>query len=259
MKFAIVHGVRSEAQHGLAGECFCCGGPTISRCGDVRVWHWAHKGRRMCDLWWENETDWHRRWKNEFPVDWQEVVHRAEDGERHIADVKTPDGWVLEFQHSYITSDERRSRETFYQSLIWVVDGTRRGRDWAQFAKSVSRGSPLIPFSATRRIPKPAGAIVRDWSGSAAHVFFDFGSDQQLWWLFPGSNEERAYVHPLGRDSLLTMLRESGWREFESQVSAFSALIARLELPPATRSPVRPAAPSLHPGSLPPRGRHFRF
>jgi len=56
----------------------------------------------MCDNWWENETQWHRDWKNHFPVEWQEVVQIAEDGEKHIADVKTSEGWVVEFQHSYL-------------------------------------------------------------------------------------------------------------------------------------------------------------
>ena len=68
----------------------------VARCGEVRVRHWAHKGRRLCDPWWENETEWHRAWKDQFPADWQEVVCYAEDGERHIADVKTHAGWVIE-------------------------------------------------------------------------------------------------------------------------------------------------------------------
>ncbi len=259
MKFAVVNGNRTEAQPDLAGECPCCGGPTIARCGEVRAWHWAHRGRRLCDPWWENETDWHRDWKNEFPADWQEIVHCADDGDRHIADVKTRDGWVLEFQHSHIRPEERRSREAFYRTLIWVVDGVRRGRDAAQFAKSVSRGSSHIPFSTTRRIPSPGGALLREWGRSDAHVFFDFGRHRHLWWLFPGGNDDRAYVHPLGREYFLTMFRETGWREFESQVSAFSAFISRYEPPPVTRSPKRPVAPPLHPRGLPPIRRRFRF
>jgi competence protein CoiA len=45
---------------------------------------------------------------------------------KHIADVRTIGGWVIEFQHSTLNPDERRSREKFYQRLIWVVDGTKR-------------------------------------------------------------------------------------------------------------------------------------
>lgn len=259
MKFALVGSNRTEAQPDLAGECPCCGSITIARCGEVRAWHWAHRGRRSCDPWWENETLWHREWKNEFPAEWQEIVHRAEDGERHIGDVKTPDGWILEFQHSHIRPEERRTRESFYQSLIWVVDGFRRERDAAQFAKSTARGAALIPFSTTKRIQRPSGALFRDWGNSAAHVFFDFGRKNHLWWLFPGGNDERAYVHPLGRDYFLRFFRESGWREFESQVSAFSALISKYEPPPPTRAPTRPREVPAQPREVFPTRRRFRF
>ena len=39
-------------------------------------------------------------WKNQFPTEWQEIIQRGNTGEKHIADVKTKDGWVIEFQHS---------------------------------------------------------------------------------------------------------------------------------------------------------------
>jgi competence protein CoiA len=122
MKFALVNGQRVEAQPHLSGDCPGCGSSMIARCGELRTPHWAHRGTRLlCDPWWENETQWHRVWKDQFPADWQEVVHRAEDGERHIADVKTQNGWVIEFQHSFLKAEERRSRDGFYPKLIWVV------------------------------------------------------------------------------------------------------------------------------------------
>ena len=85
--------------------------------------HWAHKGRRNCDPWWENETSWHREWKSHFPEKCREVTHTAPDGELHRADIKTPTGIVIEVQHSTMTDGERESREAFYGNLIWVVDG----------------------------------------------------------------------------------------------------------------------------------------
>ena len=129
MKFALVNNHREEAQPNLKGECPSCNSPMIARCGERRIYHWAHLGHRICDPWWENETDWHRNWKNQFPTNWQEIVHHAQDGERHIADVKTSANWVIEFQHSPIKSEEKRSREHFYKHLIWVVNGVRRERD----------------------------------------------------------------------------------------------------------------------------------
>lgn len=145
MKFAKVNGQRQEAQPRLSGNCPGCDSPMVARCGTKRVWHWAHLGERTCDVWWENETEWHRAWKNQFPVEWQEIVHRAENGEKHIADVKTRQGWVLEFQHSPIKSEERQARNDFYQRLIWVVDGTRRKSDKTKFIKVLQEGICIFP------------------------------------------------------------------------------------------------------------------
>ena len=206
MKFALANGQRQEAEPNLSGECPCCRSPMVARCGEVRVRHWAHKGRRLCDPWWENETEWHRTWKDHFPIDWQEIVHHAENGERHIADVKTHEGWVIEFQHSNIRPDERRSRETYYQTLIWVVDGMRRARDEAQFSRAWANGKSLDPFSSKRRISSPEGALLRDWARSRAHVFFDFGDGQTLWWLFPESDDKRAYLQCMSRAQFVRTL-----------------------------------------------------
>jgi hypothetical protein len=75
----------------------------VAKCGPRVMHHWAHAGRRNCDPWWENETPWHREWKNLFPEDCREVSHTAPDGEVHRADIKTPAGIVIEVQHSNMT------------------------------------------------------------------------------------------------------------------------------------------------------------
>lgn len=213
MKFALVEGHRRVARPGLSGECPRCGSALVARCGDIRVWHWAHRGRRTCDQWWEPETEWHRAWKNQFPADWQEVLQRTKDGEKHIADVKTEDGWVIEFQHSYLRTEERRTREAFYGRMVWVVDGLRRTRDRPRFFKALScalvvRGKPL-----TLSIPKVEGALLRDWANSRAPVFFDFGeigdlekafgfSAPVLWCLDPKSTNGWRHLVPVLRNSV---------------------------------------------------------
>ena len=53
------------------------------------------------------------RLEKSLSQDWQEVVHVADDGEKHIADVKTPSGLVIEFQHSYIAPDEIMAAKAF--------------------------------------------------------------------------------------------------------------------------------------------------
>ena len=250
MKFAIVNGQRQEARSNLSGECPGCGRPMVARCGEIRVRHWAHKGRRLCDPWWENETEWHRAWKDQFPADWQEIVHTAEDGERHIADVKTDHGWAIEFQYSYLKPEDRRSRDTFYPKLIWVVDGTRRKRDRAQLLNAWEQGVPVGPMgrnSPVRRAFLDECALLREWAGSNAPVFFDLGEMERLWWLFGKSANGSAYLHPFSRAQFIEWHRSTATeaaRQFDEFVSFLPKLIADYEsrprAQPLTRDPLRP-------------------
>ncbi len=111
MEFSNVDGQRREPEPGLKGVCDLCGGETISKCGNIRIHHWAHWRKQNCDPWWENETPWHRDWKREFPEYCREVSVISNDGEKHRADVKTDCGRVIEFQHSPIKLEHRRIRE----------------------------------------------------------------------------------------------------------------------------------------------------
>jgi competence protein CoiA len=207
MKFALVNGQRQEAQPNLSGKCRACDAPMVAKCGERKIWHWAHKGKRLCDPWWENETEWHRTWKGQFPDSWQEVVHPAENGIKHIADVKTDRGWVIEFQHSYIKPEERRSRDTFYPKLIWVVDGTRRKRDGEQFAKALNEGTPVGTKSPVRRVLSDKCGLLCEWVGSNVPIFFDFGGQHVLWWLLARHHDGPAYVGPFSRADFIQIHR----------------------------------------------------
>lgn len=124
MQFALVNHQRHAPQPRLRGACPVCGQETISKCGTRILWHWAHHGRRHCDPWWENETEWHRAWKAQFPEAMREVVYFDEaTGEKHVADVKTARGLVIELQHSAMPPEELQSREKFYGRMIWILDG----------------------------------------------------------------------------------------------------------------------------------------
>jgi hypothetical protein len=233
MKFALVNGQRQEAQPQLSGKCPGCGSPMIAKCGDVRRPHWAHKGKRFCDPWWENETDWHRAWKELFPRDWQEVVHYAENGEKHIADVKTDHDWIIEFQHSRIKPDERRSRDAFYKKLVWVVDGTRLKRDGAQLARAwrdgISVGGRDSP---TRQVFIAESRLVSEWVESDAPIFFDFG-EPELWWLLARSPGGMwAYVARFSRTTFVQIHRGEAPQEarnFDEFAKDISNLIAQYE------------------------------
>lgn len=205
MKFALVNGEKVEATKGAKGLCPSCDSELIAKCGESRVNHWAHKGNRNCDTWWENETDWHRSWKGEFPKDWQEVVHRDESGEKHIADVKTHSGYALEFQHSYLNPEERRSRNAFYRKLVWVVDGTRRKTDKPQFLKILNESTIVKTELPILRAPFPDECrLLKEWHNNNALVFFDFQESNDtkqstLWFLFPKISSDEAYLSPFSR------------------------------------------------------------
>ena len=143
MQYALVNGRKSEACRGIRGECPLCGHPTVAKCGPRVMHHWAHASRRNCDPWWENETDWHREWKELFPKECREVSHTAPNGEIHRADIKTPTGIIIEIQHSAMTDEERESRESFYQNLVWIEDGRGFRNRFAILGKLPDPGSEI--------------------------------------------------------------------------------------------------------------------
>lgn len=242
MKFSMVNGARHEAQPGLKGQCPGCGGPTIAKCGNVKVHHWSHKGKRMCDPWWENETEWHRNWKNHFPEDWQERHHVAKNGEKHIADVKTIKDWVIEFQHSYLKPEERNARNDFYEKLVWIVNGTRRKRDKSKFFESLTKvfepPNPQLPVRNIFKVLWNDCALFRDWLGCPTPVFFDFGNDEpMLWCLLPQISNGKPYILEVHRDAFIALHRN---KIIESDIFAdlmrgFRSIIAELSSPPPAR------------------------
>jgi len=224
MKFALINDDKVEATRGAKGFCPSCGAELIAKCGEVKVNHWAHKGSRNCDPWWENETDWHRLWKGNFPVDWQEVIHFDGNGEKHIADVKTQTGYVLEFQHSYLNPEERRSRNAFYSKLVWIVDGTRRKTDKLQFEKAIKESTAVIKEPLIRRILFPEECRpLKEWHDSNALVFFDFQETKEtnqsmLWFLFPKIATNEAYISPFSRQKFIEMHNENTFDEMVRNV-----------------------------------------
>ena len=171
MKFALHNGERKEAATNLKGAlCPVCDAEVIAKCGNIKIHHWAHKSKKKCDHWWDTETQWHRDWKNEFPIDWQEVVHTSKTGEKHIADVKLPKGLVVEFQHSPIKPEEILARNNFYKNIIWIVDGTRRKNDEKGLMQYIRVGKN--------------SKLINEWGATGKIVFFDFGNPK-LTYLTP--------------------------------------------------------------------------
>jgi len=181
MKYAFLDGIRAEPTPKQTANCACCGATVISKCGQQKVWHWAHRSTQDCDHWWESETEWHRGWKNYFASEWQEVIHFAENGEKHIADVKTPNGLVIEFQHSHITPEEATSRERFYKNMIWIVDGTRLKRDFIKLSRFLENDW----YHLERHWIDLDKTFPNNWTNRSVPVYFDIGHQEYLICISP--------------------------------------------------------------------------
>lgn len=221
MKFALLKKERIEASKGAKGICPCCGSELVARCGEIKVHHWAHK-KKCDDHWWENETEWHRNWKNQFPKEWQEIIQRDESDEKHIADLITSSGWTIEFQHSPISKEERGSRDYFYNKLIWIVDGTRRKTDIEQFDNLIYHSINISNEPFILRVfdewTLERLRLNQEWSSSKSLVLFDFGksevnyrdeykSNEDLWLIHP--SRDRTYITSISKHSFIEMMNSS--------------------------------------------------
>ena len=112
---------RKKATPAGVGTCPHCSSVMVPKCGDINIWHWAHKSTKGCDAWRESETDWHRQWKSIVPSERAEVTI-SNFGQRHRADIITSKGVVVELQHSAISTADIAEREAFYGDMIWVFD-----------------------------------------------------------------------------------------------------------------------------------------
>lgn len=227
MRFALVDNNRIEAKSGLKGVCPFCLNSVIAKCGAIKLHHWAHKGTIKCDRWWETETEWHRDWKDNFPVEWQEVVAVDErTKEKHIADVKTIDNLVMEFQHSHITPEERISREKFYKNMVWVVDGTRLKWDYPRFLKEWKGDGISDVYECNKpnifKVTFPEFCFPKGWLDSNVPVIFDFlgdgtledidGRRKLLYCLFPQVSR-RARVAEISRSAFIKSVSNGEWAD----------------------------------------------
>jgi competence protein CoiA len=117
-------GHRIEPTRITTGYCPGCDDMLVAKLGGIVEHHWAHPKGADCDAWYEGMTAWHRGWQDEFPEACREVRIPP-----HRADVMTPDGLVIEIQHSIIGPDEIEAREAFYvqhasRGMKWVFDAT---------------------------------------------------------------------------------------------------------------------------------------
>ena len=114
-------------------EYYCpyCGAPLITKKGDVRQHHFAHKQNYVCSDTWAHSgpsgydvSPWHNEWQSLFPKENQEVKLVLGDT-KHRADVLI-DRTVVEFQHSIMPVAAFDNRNNFYFNLgykvVWLFD-----------------------------------------------------------------------------------------------------------------------------------------
>lgn len=114
-----LEGEKIEATPNTKAICPICKQKVISRCGEINIWHFAHKNNEDCDNWSEGETLWHREWKEQFKKEEREVIVG-----KHRADIKI-NNLIIELQSTSISPAEIREREEFYKTMVWIFNETK--------------------------------------------------------------------------------------------------------------------------------------
>ena len=138
MQFAIdENGIRTSINNSIRGKtykCPCCGSEVIQKKGDIMIWHFAHKSLADCVGYYDHKGEWHRTMQELFPEKNREIYEKTATY-RHIFDVLTDKGRIIEFQHSSMSPKEFKSRTEDYYSRaakkhtprpVWVFDFTER-------------------------------------------------------------------------------------------------------------------------------------
>uniref|UniRef100_A0A6M3Y5B3 Putative competence protein CoiA-like family protein n=1 Tax=viral metagenome TaxID=1070528 RepID=A0A6M3Y5B3_9ZZZZ len=157
MLYALNDKLKVKAEPNLSASCPWCDADMISKCGDVKIWHWAHKSN-PCDT--KPETEWHLQWKTCFPDECVEIKITHKDKYK-IADVQSPSGMVVEFQNSPISKEEIRDREHFYGVMSWVFNTSSAFEE----NRIVLDGERLLEW----KNPK------RSWLSTQRTVYLDLG------------------------------------------------------------------------------------
>lgn len=124
---------RIRATKNAIAICPECNESLIPKCGDIKIWHWAHKHESNC--WYSSHpmTLFHLAWqdlalKQGYDV---EVNFKDESGKIiHRADILKKDNRIVEIQHSNISSKEMIKRCEFYKTkqllVDWIIDDNER-------------------------------------------------------------------------------------------------------------------------------------
>ena len=200
--------------------CPSCKGLLITRKGEIRRHHFAHKpGSKCTDTWYPlyDTSEWHYDWQSRFPKENQEIVLKHE-GEIHRADVLTG-RTVIVFQHSPISSANLQRFIKFYDSLgyktVWLFDYTEQ---FSQNEIAVKDYGELIFL----RTPKAFEGV--DLLDQQTEIFFQLRQ-----------NEEQSIVKITDiRGNRFDFLKWYSETEFEQYVGLINGKCPPPELPDIT-------------------------
>lgn len=195
MIWALVENQKEKAQPKSKGICPFCTGKVISKCGSIKIWHWAHQREENCDSWHEPETNWHLHWKLSFGIENTEQII-IKGGKRHIADILTTNKIVIELQNSPIKKETIREREEFYgDRMLWLINGAKFKENlvskkyWKdpRYDEYQNDAKKLVKLMQEAKIPKRKNEIFfkwknprKSWNDTQRPVFIDFGGKNIL-------------------------------------------------------------------------------
>jgi len=222
MLFANISGEKVEATPRSTATCPLCDKAVISKCGNINVWHWAHQKVENCDNWYEHETEWHKSWKLAFGVDNCEIVINK-DNIKHIADVLTKDGIVIELQNSPILDSTIIERERFYgESMIWIINGLDFNRNFSYQPPYFTLGEQwywrneveltedgYVDLNTGELVTKPERGYTffwnwprRSWSYAERKIYIDFGG-VDLFMITKGMGSKQGNFKPINKENFL--------------------------------------------------------
>jgi len=163
MNYALINRKKERAKRLIHKDenCLCplCFENVIAKCGEIKLWHFAHINGNDCDSWSEGETSWHFLWKLFFISEAIEVPML-----KHRADIyNKSQKLVIEIQNSGISVQEIREREIFYRNMIWIFNAKKY---------DLSLRYRTDRYNFTFRWKHPSKSI---WSCEKP-VFFDIGT-----------------------------------------------------------------------------------
>ena len=214
MLYAILDGVKSPAIPDANGICPICKKEVFSRCGQVYVWHWAHRAHKGCisDSFVRPDSFFYVMWKKFFGAEKSEIlIHKK--GEVHIADIVSKDDLVIMLYDSRISKKIISNIEDFFgERMFWVIDAKGQGFEIRETDLSISYRKYFhntFDIKEGNIVEKETGEVVDKrrmylpkykylWSKSTnggntlvevtkRHVFVDSGLEEEIVYIPKGS------------------------------------------------------------------------